>query len=206
MTCTLDDLILDEDSSRIIADAPLCNGADDENGSIPLFQPNPSRSKPMFVNERFVDDDTYWGKYGVPAIERRVFEFTRPSTCTIDHERNIYLLHVATQKNPDYDHVSTGLHGWFFFWRGYELWVELKRMEAKGEYGGSCWSRHCITKLCLMSEKDDWMGRSTRGLPPGLKARQEEILKDFHDALVVYKKAASKHTTYELTLELAEGV
>jgi hypothetical protein len=57
-----------------------------------------------------------------------------------------------------------------------------------------------------MSEKGNWMGRSTRSLPPELKPHQEEILKDLYDALVVYKKAASKHTTYELTLELAEGV
>jgi hypothetical protein len=158
----------------------------------------------MFVNERLRKDN--WEKYGLLAIERRVYEFTRPYTCTIDHKRNIYLLHVATQEHPKYDHVSTGQDGWFFFWRGHELWVELKRMEAKGEYGGAGWSRQCITELCLMSEKDDWMGRSTRGLPSELKPHQEEILKDLYDALVIYKKDVSEHTTYELTLELAEGV
>jgi hypothetical protein len=175
------------------------DGADNKT----LYQLNPSRNKPMFINEPLTAEN--WKKYGLPAIERRIREFTSPNVCTIDHERNIYLLHVATQEHPDYDHIPSGLYGWFFFWRGHELWVELKRMEAKVEYGGPGWSRHCITKLCLMSERDDWMG-NTRGLPPELKPHKEEILKDLHNALVVYKKKASKHTTYELTLELAEGV
>jgi hypothetical protein len=42
MTCTLDEPILAEDSSRIIADD---NGADGKNGSIPLSQPNPSKEQ-----------------------------------------------------------------------------------------------------------------------------------------------------------------
>jgi hypothetical protein len=57
-----------------------------------------------------------------------------------------------------------------------------------------------------MSEKGDWMGRSKNGLPSELKPHQEEILKDLHDALVVRGEMTSGHTTYELTLELAEGV
>jgi hypothetical protein len=165
----------------------------------------------MFINERLIDDNN-WEKYGLPAIERelrgflRAFEFTRPYLCTIDHERNIYLLHVAAQQNPKYDHVDTGLYGWLFFWRGHELWVEQKCLEAKGKRGEPGWARYLLSKFCLVSEKGDGMGESKRGLPPELKPHQEEILKDFHDALVAYREATSGHTAYELTLELAEGV
>jgi hypothetical protein len=157
-----------------------------------------------FVNER--PESNEWEKYGSPAL-RGIHEFSHPSTCTIDHERNIYLLYVATQMNPKYDHIPTGLSGWFFFWRGHELWVELEIVEGKGKYGGPGWARFLLSKLCLMSEKSNWMGRSLkRELPSELKPHREEILKDLYDALVAYLQISSGHSICELTLDLAEGV
>jgi hypothetical protein len=157
-----------------------------------------------FVNERPIESNE-WEKYGLPALQG-IHEFTHPSTCTIDHERNIYLLKVARQMNPDYDHIPTRLTGWFFFWRGHELWVELELVEGKGKRKGPGWARFLLSKLCPMSEKSNWMGGSLkRELPVELKPHREEILKDLYDALVVYKKAASEYTTYEMILDLAEG-
>jgi hypothetical protein len=160
----------------------------------------------MFVNERLIDDNN-WEKYGLPAIEQRVLEFTRPSTCTVDCERNIHVIMVAKQVKAE--HIPTGLYGWFLSWYGHELWAEINVFEAKGKRGEPCCARFLLTKLCLMSEKDDWMGRSKKDLPPELKPHRGKILKDFHDALVVHKGIGgigSAHTTYELILELAEGV
>jgi hypothetical protein len=52
------------------------------------------------------------------------------------------------------------------------------------------------------------MFREPSHLPPELEPRRKEILKDLYDALLAYKDfgVLSSNTTYELTLDVAEGV
>jgi hypothetical protein len=58
-----------------------------------------------------------------------------------------------------------------------------------------------------MGERVGLLGRA-RHLPPELTPRRKEILQDLYDALLAYKDLGvlSSSTTYELTLEVAEGV
>jgi hypothetical protein len=48
-----------------------------------------------------------------------------------------------------------------------------------------------------------------RHLPPELEPQREEILKDLHDALLAYRTSgvfSSNYTSFDLTLEVVEGV
>jgi hypothetical protein len=157
-----------------------------------------------FVNERITEDDLE--RYRIPEIERRIVvsDYLSPSTCTIDHERGIYLMAAAEERD---DHRPTGLRGWVFVWHGYELWVETKLLEFRGGRGEPGWSRKRITNLGLMGDRVGVLG-GKKYLPPELEPRRKEILKDLYDALLAYKDFGylSCNTTYELTLDVAEGV
>ncbi|MDR0673168.1 MAG: hypothetical protein LBF93_05835 [Zoogloeaceae bacterium] len=56
-----------------------------------------------FANERITGDD--WERYNIPEIERRIVpgDYSISSTCAIDHDRGVYLLDVAEQREswPD---------------------------------------------------------------------------------------------------------
>jgi hypothetical protein len=163
-----------------------------------------------FVNERITADD--WERYKFPEIERRisVSSYFSTNTCTIDHERGIYLIKAAEERKGRLDmdgRWPTGLFGWVFVWRGHELWAETRDLEQTGESRKPMWSRKRLTSLGLMGERVGMLG-SARRLPPELTPRREEILKDLYDALLAYKSAGvlSTCTSYALTLEVAEGI
>jgi hypothetical protein len=190
MICTLDESILDEDSSSRTHHNPILQ-----------------RSNNMaFVNERITAEKDQ-DRYKIPEIKRRIVPgyYSGSSTCTIDHERDIYLIKAA--EKGDWEHRPTGLYGWVFVWHGYELWVETELVEFRGGRGEPGWSRKRITRLGLMGN-DVRMLREPRYLPPELEPRRKEILKDLYDALLAYKDfgVLSSNTTYELTLDVAEGV
>jgi hypothetical protein len=155
-----------------------------------------------FVNEHITGNDLE--RYKIPGIKRRIVpgQYSGPSTCTIDHDRNIYLLKVASQLGEE--RRPTGLYGWVFVWHGHELWVEIKTVEARGGRGEAGWSRKLVASLGLMEDKVIVLGEK-KHLPPELEPRRKEILKDLYDALLAYKDCGvlSSNTTYELTLDVA---
>ena len=163
-----------------------------------------------FVNEHISESSDNWEKYGMLQIEKFVgpFSYSIPSTCTIDHERNIYLINVAHK--CDSEHRPTGLTGWVFSWRGHMLWLELEAKEAWnwGTRNGAGGCKRCITRLGAMGEKlhdFGFPGKAPEQLPDELKKQRTEILKDLHAALLAaMAKISSEFTTYELTLEIAE--
>jgi hypothetical protein len=163
-----------------------------------------------FVNERITGNDLE--RYGIPEIKRRigVSDYQRPYTCTIDHERNVYLINAAEEREmrPGSDNRwPTGLYGWVFLWHGHELWVEAQWLARGGESSGHGWGYLRLTSLELMGEEIRILG-GTRRLPPELMPHREEILKDLYEALLAYKEVGifSKFTSYDLQLELAEGI
>jgi hypothetical protein len=157
-----------------------------------------------FVNERITPANQE--QYGIPELRQRIVcsQLSGPATCTIDHERGIYLMEAAEERD---DHRPTGLLGWVFVWHGYELWVETKLLEFRGGRGEPGWSRKRITNLGLMGDRVGILG-GKKYLPPELEPRRKKILKDLYDALLAYKDCGvlSSNTTYELTLDVAEGV
>ena len=159
-----------------------------------------------FVNERLNESTSNWAQYGMPEIEKRiaVSNYSSPGTCTIDHERDVYLIKVAMQTE---DHRPTGLSGWVFSWHGHQLWVELEILETWGDRNGPGGGKTRITHLGLMDEKFVHFNYP-RQLPDELKNQRDEILKDLYDALAAYKDGGvfASTTTYELTLDVAEGV
>jgi hypothetical protein len=172
--------------------------------ALPVFNQHQALERKMaFVNERITENDQE--RYRIPEIERRIVvsDYLMPGTCTIDHERGIYLIKAGEERE---EHRPTGLYGWVFMWHGHELWVET-RTEAASGGGEHGWSRKLVTSLGLMGERVGMLG-SRRHLPPELEPHREEILKDLYDALLAYKSfgVLSSHTTYELTLRVAEGV
>jgi hypothetical protein len=163
-----------------------------------------------FVNERITGDD--WERYNIPEIDRRIVpgQYSPPCTCTIDHDRDIYLLNAAENREmrPGSDHRwPTGLCGWVFMWHGHELWGEATRLAGGGESRGHGWGHLRLTSLELMDKEIRTLG-GTRRLPPELMPHREEILKDLYEALRVYKVSGifSKYTRFDLKLELAEGI
>jgi hypothetical protein len=163
-----------------------------------------------FVNERITGDD--WERYNIQKMIDRIVpgQYTHPSTCTIDHECGIYLIKVAENREmrPGSDNRwSTGLCGWVFMWHGHELWVEAQWLAQGGESRGHGWGHLRLMSLGLMGEKVGMLGRPRR-LPPELMPHREEILKDLYDALLAYREVGifSKFTSYDLKLELAEGI
>ncbi|MDR2364664.1 MAG: hypothetical protein LBD68_02255 [Zoogloeaceae bacterium] len=163
-----------------------------------------------FVNERITGNDRE--RYNIPEIERRIVvsDYITPSACTIDHERGIYLLDPAEEREmrPGSDNRwPTGLYGWVFLWHGHELWVEAKWLARGGESTGHGWGHLRLMSLGLMGEKVGMLGKARR-LPPELMPHREEILKDLYEALLVYRVSGifSKYTSFDLNLELAEGI
>jgi hypothetical protein len=172
--------------------------------------------KMPFVNER-ISTENDRERYKIPEIERRIVpgHYISPSTCTIDHERDIYLIDAGEQRESPTDKDGrwmdgrrpTGLYGWVFMWHGHELWVEAKWLERGGESRGHGWGKLRLTSLELMGGEIRVLG-GTRHLPPELMPQREEILKDLHEALRVYRRSGvfSKFTSFDLQLEIAEGV
>jgi hypothetical protein len=158
-------------------------------------------AKMAFVNEGITGENLE--QYGIPEIKRRIVSghYSSPSTCTIAHERGISLIKAGEER--DDDHRPTGLYGWVFMWHGHELWVETMRVITQLEDGGTGWPVWRLTKLGLMGGELRALGKA-RHLPPELVPHREEILKDFHDALLA--RMCSSTPDYELTLEIAEGV
>lgn len=159
-----------------------------------------------FVNERITGADL--DRYGIPEIKRRIVpgHYQPVDSCTIDRERGIYLIQAGEHR--DEDHRPTDLSGWVFMWHGHELWVEMKELECYAENEGPCRITRQITSLGLMGERVGLLGR-TRHMPPELAPRREEILKDLYDALLAYRTSgihSSEYTTFDLTLDIAEGV
>ncbi|MDR1934076.1 MAG: hypothetical protein LBS49_00530 [Candidatus Accumulibacter sp.] len=159
-----------------------------------------------FVNERLSESTSNWAQYGMPEIKKSIVvtRYASPGTVTVDHERNIYLICVAEQTE---DHRPTGLSGWVFSWHGHLLWVEQEALSHWGDRNGPGGGIKRITRLGSMDEMFVYFNRP-RQLPDELKNRRDEILKDLYDALLAYKGSGifSTYTTYELTLDVAEGV
>jgi hypothetical protein len=158
-----------------------------------------------FVNERITGNDQE--RYRIPEIKRRIVpgHYLSPSTCTIDHERGIYLIEAGEHRE---EHRPTGLYGWVFMWHGHELWVETKELARGGESNAPGWSRKRVTRLDRMGEELRMLG-VRRHLPPELEPHREEILKDLYDALLAYRTFgvfSSNYTSFDLALEFAEGV
>jgi hypothetical protein len=159
-----------------------------------------------FVNERITPAN--WEQYGIPEIKQRIVasSYASSSTCTVDHGRGIYLIRVA--ERLDEERRPTGLCGWVFMWHGHELWVETKELARGGESNAPSWSIKRITRFGLMGEEVRVLGDACH-LPSELKPHREEILKDLHDALLTYRTSgilSSNYTSFDLKLELAEGV
>jgi hypothetical protein len=163
-----------------------------------------------FVNERITKHGRKW--YRIAEIKQRILlgQYFSSHTCTIDHERGIYLLRTAEEREerPDrYGLWPTGLCGWVFVWHRHELWAETRELERTGARAGPLRSRQRLTSLGRMGEEIRMLGEARR-LPPELLPQREEILKDLYEALRVYEGTSifSSCARYELRLEMAEGI
>jgi hypothetical protein len=159
-----------------------------------------------FVNEYASKEDIV--KYQFKEIDKHIGigQRTNATDWTVDREREMYLRHVAWQNGED--HQPTPLSGYTFLWKGYLLWMEVETVALNGKQGEVGFVRRRITQLYLMGDKFRQVGWSKERLPPELAAHRDEILKDIHDALLVYKSGGifSSLTSYELELEIGEGV
>lgn len=149
-----------------------------------------------FVNEYIPQDDIV--RYHIKEIDQRVglHRRTNSDDWTIDRERDIYLRCVE-MGNFEFRHQSA----WTFYWHGELIWVELEMLGCSSERNAPGWSRKRIVKLCLMDVESNH-------LPERLMPQRGEVLKDIEEALLAYKDGGvySATTTYDLTLEVAEGV
>ncbi|MDR1849761.1 MAG: hypothetical protein LBQ75_06960 [Zoogloeaceae bacterium] len=146
-----------------------------------------------------------WEQYGMSDIRQQVgcSQYITPAECTVDHARDISLIWVAEQR--DEDHAPTGLTGWLFEWHRHRLWAEIRNVSVKGGNGAPLLVVRRLISLGLMGEEINPLGLR-RKLPPELKPSREEILQDLYDALLCWGKTVNRHASYELTLDLAEGV
>jgi hypothetical protein len=157
-----------------------------------------------FVNERITSENQE--RYRIPEIKRYIGTgYCSPITCTIDHERNMYLLHVDNQHGVD--HQTTNLSGWVLVWNNEFIWTEIELLETKWKNADSLWQRKRIVQIGLM-EKPSLFNKKGNFLPIRLNDNKEKILKDIYDALQVYQVSgiSSPVKNFELQLEFGEGV
>ena len=149
-----------------------------------------------FVNEYIPAADME--KYQIKEIDQRVpiHGRTHSDSWTIDRDRNMYIRNV---KNGTYEFSYQS--AWTFFWHDELLWVELEILDTSHGQNVPGWGKKRITMLRLMD------GDSSH-LPDRLEPQKAQILKDLEEALLAYKSGGvySTATSYELFLEIAEGV
>ena len=158
-----------------------------------------------FINERISPEDAV--KYRVEEINSLVIG--KNFSCddwTIDREREMYLREVDVQVEDD--HCPTGLSRWVFFWKGNLFWVEIKSLESRGHRDGPGWAKERIVEFGLMGNNEFHIGMSRPTWTHDLLEKKNEIIADVYSALLAYKDGGiwSSSTTYELVLEVDEGV
>jgi hypothetical protein len=161
-----------------------------------------------FVNEKITPAKEK--QYRIPELEQLIVcsQLSGPATCTIDHERNISLIHLANRLGDD--HQYTGWHGWVFNWHGHELWIETNLLEFGGKAGEPGWARWELRIIGGLRAREGLIVLGDRRhLPPELEPHRDEILKDLHDAFEAHhglNGTYSRYTDYKLTLDIPEGV
>lgn len=133
-----------------------------------------------FMNE-FISAGDYI-KYGLTEIDRYYLKSDFKPHWTIDHDRDIYLRHVASGRDEfvgDYTYT---------FYRGGEV-IKLS-LHEKGETNTDLTARRNYALLTI-------------SLPPHLESERGGILADLKDALVarngagVYSSGITTHATFD---------
>lgn len=150
-----------------------------------------------FVNEFIPASDI--NAFGIKEIDEQVplSGRTRSDSWTIDRQREMYLRCVYRGKE-EFKRKSA----WTFLWNKELLWVEIEILNASTDGRGKPgWSRKKINKIGVFRSEH-------AGLPPHLQLRRDEIIRDLREALHAYADGGvySATTSYELTLEIGEGV
>lgn len=136
-----------------------------------------------FVNEKISAGDRI--KYRIDEIDS-VYRpnQTKARDWTIDHQKGIYLRHIAQGDEGERD-ITT----WHLFWGGIPIELRLKTVSITPGRGGPVHSHKKVVSINIPAQLD--LHRST-------------ILSDLYDALIAYRDGGiyATATTFSLKLDV----